>query len=451
MTAGSSAGILYDGVYNAGFRESILKMVARNKKVRGKVSDLSAYQGKTFKVLTRGKKDPLETQVMKAEQSNTSILYDNTFFLKLYRRLDEGVNPELEIVRFLTENARFPHVPPFAGALELGRSGVAPTVVGILQGFVRSGGDAWRFALQAVERYFNRVLAMGEDAEETVGDLPSLFDLDIADIPPRLRELIGGFYIEMVRILGKRTGELHLALSSDPDDPDFAPEPFTMLYQRSLFQSIRSQVRKAFTLLKKHRGNFSGHVGGQVEDIIASEEKFFSYLGKIRTKKISSTKFRVHGDFHLGQVLTTGRDFMFVDFEGEPARALSERRLKRSPFSDVAGMIRSFHYAGYSALLKHAVIRSEDAQTLAPWVEPLYHAVSGVYLRSYLETVGDAPFVPKDREELEILLRSFLIEKAMYEIRYELNNRPDWVTIPIQGLQNMMKTFFQKDEEEIST
>ncbi len=445
MTVGNEQGVLYDAVHHAAFQITLLKMIGRNRKVKGKGkgTDLSAYHGKMFRALKGSTAEPLETQVLKAEQSNTSILYGNTFFLKLYRRLDEGVNPELEIVRFLTEKAGFSHVPPFAGALEFHHHGRKdPTVIGILQGFVRSVGDAWGYALHAVERYLNRVLTRGPELPGEREDLPSLLDVTIDDISPLLRELIGGFHLEMVRLLGKRTGELHLALSSEPDDPDFAPEPFSMLYQRSLFQSMRSQAVKALSLLAKQKGKLPDPLSRQAEEVVGAEGKILSFFEKIRQRKINSMKFRIHGDFHLGQVLSTGRDFMIIDFEGEPARALSERRLKRSPFVDVAGMIRSFHYAANSALLKHAQIRPEDVQVLEPWVERLYHSVSGIFLRSYLETVAKAPFVPADREELGILIESFLLEKVLYEIRYEINNRPDWVNIPIGGVRYMIKSFF---------
>lgn len=155
--------------------------------------------------------------------------------------------------------------------------------------------------------------------------------------------------------------------------------------------------------------------------------------------KITATKFRFHGDFHLGQVLRTGKDFYIIDFEGEPARALSERRLKRSPIRDVAGMIRSFHYAAHSALRSYGSIRIEDVERLEAWAEAWYVAVSGIYLNSYLFTVEDAAFVPKDRKEFEVLLRCFLLEKAVYEVGYELNSRPDWVTIPLRGIERLLK------------
>jgi maltose alpha-D-glucosyltransferase/alpha-amylase len=150
-------------------------------------------------------------------------------------------------------------------------------------------------------------------------------------------------------------------------------------------------------------------------------------------------KIRIHGDYHLGQVLYTGKDFYVIDFEGEPARELTERRLKRSPLRDVAGMVRSFHYAAYMALLKEASLRSEDVPILEPWTALWYRYVSGVFVKSYLATVGKAPFIPAERKELEIMLKAFLLEKAVYELGYELNNRPEWVSIPLRGLKDLLE------------
>jgi hypothetical protein len=235
-------GIIYDGIYNEDFQKNLLWMIARRR--------------------------TLSSQLLKAEQSNTSFLYDNTFFLKLYRKLEEGINPDAEMVRFLTENTGFPNIPPFAGAIEYRRRGASPIVIGHLQGFVQNQGDCWKFTLDSVSQYIEGVLSRGTEIKEILPFPASFFDISLSDIPPLLHELIGGFYLEMMYLLGKRT-----------------------------------------------------------------------------------------------------------DFEGEPARPLSERRLKRSPIRDIAGMIRSFHYAAYSAILRRASVRTEDIPLLEPWADLWYYVV----------------------------------------------------------------------------
>jgi len=170
-------------------------------------------------------------------------------------------------------------------------------------------------------------------------------------------------------------------------------------------------------------------------NVLALKAEVLGRMEGILERKISAMKTRIHGDYHLGQVLFTGSDFVIIDFEGEPARALSERRLKRSPLRDVAGMVRSFHYAAHAGLLQHPSVRPEDLPYLEPWAAVWYHHLSLIFLRSYKESVGDAPFLPRDDAEFSILFDAFLLDKAVYELAYELNNRPDWVAIPLKGIQ----------------
>jgi len=382
--------------------------------------------------------------VLKAEQSNTSFLYENVFFLKLYRKLDGGINPDVEMMRFLSEKRGFAGIPPYAGVIEYRRGNASPVTLGHLQGFVPNNGDCWNFALDAALQFFERVLSTGTEIKE-IPEPPSFCDMEFSEVPPALIELIGNFFLEMISLLGKRTAEMHLALSASTDDPHFSPEPFSMLYQRSVYQSMRTLTLKVMQLARENVKRLPGEVKEEISDFLRSEQEVLNSFRRILKNKISTTKIRFHGDYHLGQVLFTGNDFIIIDFEGEPARPLSERKLKRSPMRDVAGMIRSFHYAVYSAILKRASIRAEDVPVLKPWADQWYFHVSGVFLKSYMQTAGEAPFMPREKEDMEILLHAFLLEKAVYEVGYELNNRPDWVIIPMRGIRHILKCFHEKE------
>jgi maltose alpha-D-glucosyltransferase/alpha-amylase len=335
---------------------------------------------------------------------------------------------------------RFPNVPAFAGGIEYRRNGSSePTAVAIFQKFIPNQGVAWKFFLDAIGGYFERVLARKKD---DFADLPktppSIFDITSAETPPLLNELIGGGPMEMVGLLGRRTAELHRALAS-ADIRDFAPEPFSVLYQRSLYQSMQSMTKRVLQLLRRSLQTIPEDALEDAQVVIGMEKRVLAQLRAIHQKKLSAMKTRVHGDFHLGQVLFTGKDFVIIDFEGEPARPMGERRLKRSPLVDVAGMIRSFHYAAYNALLKGALLRPEDRTALEPWADMWYRYVGGVYLSSYLATSMDAQFLPRGGDELNVMLRAFLLEKAIYELGYELNNRPEWVLIPLKGIKQLME------------
>jgi maltose alpha-D-glucosyltransferase/alpha-amylase len=439
-------GIVYDSFYNPGFRDIIFESISKKKRIKGTRGELFAYPGRMFRQLS-GKRDlPLSSRVLKAEQSNTAVLYENVFFFKLYRKAAEGINPDMEIVRFLTERTKFTNIPPYAGAIEYRSADSEPGILGLLQGFVSNQGDTWTYMLDAVKQYFERVLA-GEKGPKVLSETrESILDIDPSGIPQEFQDLIGGMYFEIARLLGVRTAELHMALSSVDDDPVFSPEPFSLLYQRSLYQSMRSLTRRVFQSFGKTVSRLPENIRDEAKQIYGLEKDILQCYEGILKKKISATKTRIHGDYHLGQVLYTGKDFIIIDFEGEPARPLSERKLKRSPLTDVAGMMRSFHYAVYAAFFKHVSIRQEDISQLEQWIEPWYECMNSVFLSAYLDTAGDSAFIPKDRKDIEILLNVFLLEKAVYELGYELNNRPDWLLIPFRGIQNILRAYIKQKE-----
>lgn len=229
---------------------------------------------------------------------------------------------------------------------------------------------------------------------------------------------------------------MHLALASAPDDAVFAPEPFTPHYQRSIYQHMRTRATQTFQLLRRKLRDLDEPIRKDAEALIAREAEVLARFRAVLDAKISALRIRTHGDFHLGQVLYTGRDFVVIDFEGEPGRPLSERRIKRSALRDVAGMLRSFNYAPYAVLLGQTsgVVRDEDAPALDRAARFWHRWVSAVFMRRYLQVARAGTVVPADNQQLEILLRAYILEKALYEIVYELNNRPAWVGIPIRGI-----------------
>jgi maltose alpha-D-glucosyltransferase/alpha-amylase len=432
-------GVLVDGLYHEELRRSLVQSIARKQSIRGSDGVMNAYASTALPKKTLPSLSELPSQVMKAEQSNTSILYGSEFLLKIFRRVEEGINPDLEITRYLTEKTSYTNVPAFGGAMEYRRQEYEPLVLGILQKFIQNQGDAWSFTLHQAGAYFERVLEKRIDFT-TLPPLPSsLVQLSTGEVPEIFHELIGGVYLEMVGLLGVRTGELHLALSGERSDPKFVPEPFSILYQRSLYHSMRSLTRRVFDLLRKKVRNQSEEGKSDIEYLLANEKEILGRFNRLTSKKISSLKIRIHGDYHLGQVLFTGNDFVIIDFEGEPARPIGERRLKRSPFRDVAGMLRSFHYPTYSVLRNKPTIPENEIPGLEPWAEAWYRCVAGAFLKAYLMTVKTAPFVPANLDELNILLDALLMEKAVYEVGYELNNRPDWVGIPIRGIKSLLE------------
>ncbi|MGE5207876.1 MAG: putative maltokinase, partial [Alphaproteobacteria bacterium] len=423
--ARSNGSVLCDAIWDARFRSELFGTIVQQHTHR-------AHAGQFVGVAAAGlKSQDFEcsdrSHVLSAEQSNSSMLFDNKFFLKLYRKLEDGMNPDVEITRFLTEQTDFPNVPAFIGALEYRRGKGEPTVVCLLQQAVANEGDCWTLTVDAIGRYYDRVLERKADLQNETPPPGALLD-----------ELVGGVYPEKVKLIGQRTGELHLALASRADNPAFAPEPFNAMAQRSVYQSMRTSLRRAFTSLGKKLPEVPAKFREEAREVLAAEKEILEREKRLLDRRTNGAKIRIHGDYHLGQLLYTGRDFVILDFEGEPARPLSDRKMKRSALRDVAGMMRSFQYAAYSALWRPSV-RQEDMPFLERWADLWYRQMSSVFLQSYLNTTAGAIFIPKNSEDLQLIVESYLLDKAVYEIGYELNHRPNWVLIPVRGIKQILQ------------
>jgi maltose alpha-D-glucosyltransferase/alpha-amylase len=439
LQAGDTTGLLIDGTCDPQMLNAFFAVIAERKKMKGKYGVLTGAPGAALKEMLSRPGANFEPSIFKAEQSNTSVRYGQNLLMKLYRRQNEGTNPELDALRFLTEKTRFNNIPPFAGVLEYRRMGSSqPWTVALLQGFVENVGDAWHYSLDVASKYFER--ALFKRSQIAPSQAEPLFQIvnDSCEAHPIMLDLVGALFIEMVALLGKRTAEMHIALASSPADPVFAPEPFSILYQRSMYQSMQSLVRKNLDLLNRQTERLPRDLQDDAKSVMAAEKPILDSLRSISREKISAVKTRIHGDYHLGQVLYTGKDFVVMDFEGEPARSLGERKLKYSPVKDVAGMVRSFHYAAYGALFLDGTLKGGDLTYAQSWVDPWYRLTKGVFLSSYLRTAGTLPIVPQRSEEFDLLLRVYLLEKAVYELGYELNNRPKWTAIPIKGILTIL-------------
>ncbi len=330
--------LLYAAARSKPFCRALLEIIARRRSLPGNEGEITALTLPGWRDGEGG--GSLEPSFRKGEQSNTAVIYGRSYFLKLFRRLEVGVNPDLEIGSFLTER-RFPNIAAVAGSLEYYRRSGGEFTVGILTQFQPDAQDAWAYTLDMLSRYFDRVRTFpNENRPESTGER-SLLKMAGTHLPEQVLGLIGTF-VELARLLGQRTGELHLALASDARDRSFAPEPFTPFYQRSLFQSMRNLAVRNLELLRNGLARVPAGLRPQVERVLGLENQLLSQFRAVYETRITAARIRCHGDFHLGQVLYTGTDFIFIDFEGEPARPLGERRIKRAPLRDVAGMLRSF-------------------------------------------------------------------------------------------------------------
>ncbi len=444
-TIDGSEGVLYDGLNNDEVREVFLSIIWRKRKLKGNNGVLQGKAGKGLRAAMGDSLPPYPSRLLGAEQSNSALVYDDLFILKMYRKIEPGINPDVELSQYLSEKKKFKNTPNFAGNLEYRDFKDVHSSVGILVNYIPNQGDAWEYTSSVLERYFDNVLSI-HHRSETIPKYPeSYFDIDPENIPETFLNVADGFYLQMIGILGQRTAEMHLLLASENKDSRFKPENFSLLYQRSLYQSIRSLIRRVFSGVRKAR--LPEELEDDLKGILNRESLLLKKIGEIRQEKIRSQKIRIHGDFHLGQVIFTGRDFIIIDFEGEPARPMSERRLKFCPIRDVAGMIRSFHYAAYGKLMEYELNRGVTPGVLNPWAEAWFSYVSGIYLSSYLEGVDVNPMIPLERKKRELLLDVFTLEKAVYELGYEVNNRPAWIPIPLIGLNHALDRFSEKESD----
>ena len=433
-------GGLVDAAMDPEFMTVLLDAIGERKRYKGVRGELRGVPEKTFRA-TRGGNGQLPAMPIGSEQSNSSVIFGDRMILKLYRALEHGTNPDLEVGRFLTQRG-FEWVPAVCGALEYAGTDGSRSVAAIAQAFVPNQGDVFTYTLDAIGDYLERAVAEAEPP--VIGPLGAAGLLAAAteELPPIAHRTVGSS-LDLARLLGQRTGQLHAALASETRDPAFAPEPFTEHYQRSVYQSIHTLSRHNLRFLARKLEHLPPDAAQDAKLVLADNDVVEQRLRNLLTHRFGGQRIRIHGDFHAGQVLHTGRDLVIIDFEGEPTRPLSERRLKRSPLRDVAGMVRSFHYAAYGSLLHPGLgptIREEDMPALEPWVQAWYRWVSAAYLRGYRETTSGAAFLPSDAGEWATVLDAMLFHKAFYELGYELNNRPDWVAIPLRGIAQLLKS-----------
>jgi 1,4-alpha-glucan branching enzyme len=434
LDAGGTAGLLHAADRDAAFARAVLDAIARGRAVAGRAGELVAWPTRAFSGHA-AELEGLAPVPLRGEQSNTSIRFGERAVLKLFRRTDAGPNPELELGAYLTDTARFPNAPPVLGGLEYRPRSGGPYALALLQGFVENEGDAWTFTLARLAELLARA------AERRPPELPAegLEELAARAPPAELAELARSS-LDAAALLGRRTAELHLALAAHPELEAFRPEAFSPDDRRALHDEVRSVVDGGLALLRARRATLPAGTRVRADAVLGSVGVLDARLRRALARPLTGPRIRTHGDYHLGQVLWTGRDFVIIDFEGEPARPLAARRAKASPLRDVAGMIRSFHYAAHQGLATFAAAPRDAAAAARAerWARAWYLWVAAAYLRAYVGAARAGEILPADPDEVRDVLDLHLVEKAVYELAYELNNRPDWVELPLQGIVDLV-------------
>ncbi|MBN1962683.1 MAG: maltose alpha-D-glucosyltransferase [Deltaproteobacteria bacterium] len=435
-----ASGRLIDATLSDEYCHSLLQLFERKNTLKTGTSKLYSHLTKWLRKEAPIKDEDYNYRLLTSEQSNTSIIYNERLILKLFRRSCVGRNPDLEISRFLTEECNFAHTPKVAGWIEYSDKNSKVRTLASLSEYIPNTRDAWSYAREEIKRYFERILPRCGIMPAPVfkGSIIDLINYEPLEI---IYELLGVF-AQSAGLLGRRTAELHLALSANTENEYFTPESYTAMYQRSVYQTMRNQMQQVIRQLKRNMMNLTEPVHSMAYHLIASEKVILNRFDEFKTRKIKALRIRNHGDYHLGQVLYTGKDFYVIDFEGEPMKPLSERLRKHSPIRDVASMIRSFYYAAAVNMmeeLENGALTSVARGSIGAWAEVWAQYVTRAFLKSYVENAAGACFMPKDQTELLTLINVYIIEKALYEVSYELNNRPSWLRIPLSGIFSIIE------------
>ncbi len=430
--------LLFDATADDTFMDSTLTQFKRNRTFdSNQGAELrTSTSPELRKILSNG--GDLAVARTSVEQSNTSAVFGNHVVMKFFRRAQEGVNPDLEVNRYLTETG-FAYSAPLLGALEYQKGRGEPRTLGVLTRYIPNEGDAWHYTLDALGLFYESAIRMLPDETVDAPGWGSMIDL-LAEAPPDVVADAIGPYLDSAETLGRRTAQLHEVLAAGTGE-EFLPEPFTTLYQRSLYQSMRAQVRPTLNLVRRMLPDLDDRGRPDAELLLASEDALIETFDALRRHRFDASRIRVHGDYHLGQVLHAGRDFVIIDFEGEPSRSPTERRIKRGALTDVAGIVRSFHYAAEAGLRDYAnrgLVPSEQEDALSDRGRVWSSWVTIRFLAGYLDEAEGQPFLPAERADVQTLLNAYVLDKALYEVRYDLGHRPDWASIPVRGAVDLL-------------
>jgi maltose alpha-D-glucosyltransferase/alpha-amylase len=432
------AAELWDATVDEGFCQWLLQAVDENASLPFLSGTLHARAGRSFAAVRGDTALSLPAQRSSAEQSNTSVRFGERIIMKLFRRLDAGPNPDCELTQYLSEERGNTHVPTFVGTFDYAPREGERTALGILQSLIDNQGDGWSWMLEELSRYYESCATRAFPSSlRSQLDRPLLTWLDDG-VGGEAVDIVGLSY-KAAAMLSRRTAEMHIDLAAETTNPAFRFKLLGKPEFAALSLRLREHSRHVFDGLKHGIAGFSDEVVDHAALVLGKRREITERFRALEDLDLALKATRVHGDYHLGQVLRVREDFVVLDFEGEPARPIAERRMLESPLKDVAGMLRSFSYAAQVGYLNYVARRPREAGPLEPWARLWESCVSAAFLRNYREAIGGLSLAPTSPADFELLLDAFLLDKALYELDYELNHRPAWVRIPLLGILSLCR------------
>jgi len=429
VVMGKQTGYLVDALHQEDFRKLLFDNIVKSKETPG--LKLVFHKGSTIE-----KEDYQSSRFMGLEQSNTSIIYNDSFVLKIFRRIYVSTNPDYEISRFLTERMHFENTPRYTGSINLALA-EGNITLGLMQELVSNQGDAWKFMLEQIDGVFDN-LKRKKIKIDKLPDIAMFKRLRINEIPPETIDWVGLSLFLRIQTLALRTAEMHIALGSDIHETAFTPTTYNGDYTVWLKNRMLYQFQNRLNIIENSLHKLDGLALELAHQFMENKKLVRKHFVDFDWTKMKSERIRIHGDYHLGQVLVNGDDFYILDFEGEPESTIRDRKVKQPPLKDVAGMFRSFHYAIYATIFNNKEKYPFEQEELFKAGEILYKYFVGVFLETYIEKAQSGNLNIGYNHEIDFLLKYCLLEKAVYELGYELNSRPRWAVIPLRGIQSIM-------------
>ncbi|MEN9980692.1 MAG: hypothetical protein RIR67_522 [Bacteroidota bacterium] len=423
-------GFLVDALHQEDFRKLLFDKIINSKE--NDISKVNFHKG--VKLVD---KEYISSKFMGVEQSNTSIIYNENLVLKIFRRIYISMNPDYEISRFLTERMNFKSSPEYKGSISVNFS-EGDITLGLMQELVPNQGDAWKYMLDEVDRIFSNL----SSKKINIDRLPNiqLFQkLRLNEVPPEIIDWAGLSVILRIQTLARRTAEMHIALGSDIHETAFTPTTYNGDYTVWLKNRLTYQFQNRLNILENNLHKLDGLALDLANQFLDHKKEIRKLFLDFDWTKMKSERIRIHGDYHLGQVLVNGDDFYILDFEGEPESTIRDRKVKQPPLKDVAGMFRSFHYSIYATIFNNKEKYPFEQKELFKAGEVLFKYFVGVFLQTYVEVAQAGNLNIGYNKEIDFLLKYCLLEKAVYELGYELNSRPRWSVIPLTGIASIME------------
>jgi maltose alpha-D-glucosyltransferase / alpha-amylase len=437
LAVNNEQGWLCDAYFIPEFQQELGRMLITGSGKNQRSNNITVQKVSAFLKNKNGTTE-LKTKIHSGNPSVTLIAFENSFLLKIYRKLEKGINPDIEVTRYLCEKSASTITPCYAGIIEWGLE-QDKLQLGMLENMVENHGNGYSYMHERFNNYVERVLAAPENhsSYQLHGTLTD--PVDFEELPEDLKTLLGARTAEEAKLFARRTAAMHLALAA-ASDIDFKPEAFSLHYQRSLFSSMQTLVRETIYNTEKHLSKLTDTVRLEAAAMISSKEEILRRSKQIYADKLDMLKLRIHGNLDLNHFLLMGKDVVIHDFLGNSSDSYSERRLKRSAVRDIAGVIRSFHNVAYEGLFQSHLIQKEQQQAFTPFAILWAHYITGFFMKEYIEAVKDAAILPKSKPALEMVMQFFLLRKAMHDLNYELQHRPEWAIVPLRLIQSIMNT-----------